>query len=223
MRTAWTSPTPHLGWRATSARPIVHARRPEVTRHQPVHVSLRVVADVGRLRRRDGYAAVRRALMVCVGREAFRIPQISIQANHVHLLVEADDKRALADGLRAFMIAAARRRNRATGRTGRVFERFHMTVIRTPRQARHALGYVLCNWRRHREDLAGARQRRTPIDPYSSGPRFDGWRDPPADLRLPPGYEPLPTGAARSWLLTVGWRAHHPPLDWADVPGPRAA
>ena len=47
--------------------------------------------------------------------------------------------------------------------------------IKTERYARHALSYVLNNWRRHREDqgrvgLFGGR-----VDPFSSGVRFEGW------------------------------------------------
>jgi putative transposase len=203
-------------------RPIVHPRRPELTRHQPVHVSLRVGREVGRLRRRAGYAAVRGALMVCVGRPDFRIVEASIQGNHLHLVIEADDKDALARGVRAFMISVARRLNRAVGRTGPVFERYHLTVVRTPRQARHALAYVVNNWRRHGEHLAGFRRRTMRVDPYSSGPRFAGWRDrlDPVSLGLPPGYDPLPVQAARSWLLTTGWRRHHPLIDPREVPGP---
>jgi putative transposase len=151
-------------------------------------------------------------------RVAFRV-QASIQHNHVHLLIEADDKRALAHGVRAFMISAARRLNRAVGRTGAVFERYHATVVGSPRQARAAIAYVINNWRRHREDLSGPRQRRTPVDPYSSGPRFGGWRAPPARLGLPDGYQPLPVVPARSWLLTIGWHSHHRLIAFDEVPG----
>ena len=197
-----------------------HLRRPEITRHQGVHVTLRVCKEVGRLRGRAGFAAVRAAVAVCMGRPDFRIVQSSIQGNHIHLIVEADDKRALARGVRAFMISAAQRLNRAVGRKGPVFDRYHMTIVRTPRQARHALAYVVNNWRRHREHLAGARQRRTPVDPYSSGPTFDGWRDRPAELGLPSGYTPILVAGARSWLLTIGWRKHHPLIGVHETPGP---
>ena len=203
-------------------RPVVHARRPEVTRHQPVHVSLRVGSEVGRLRRSAGYRAIRGAMMVCIGRRNFRIAQVSIQGTHIHLIVEADDKQALACGVRAFMISAAHRLNRAVGRKGSVFERYHMTIVRTPKQTRHVLGYVLNNWRRHREHLAGPRQRRIAVDPYSSGPSFDGWRHLPAPehLGLPVAYEPLPVSPARSWMLTRGWRMHYALIETGEVPGP---
>ena len=185
-----------------------------------MHVTLRAISDVGRLRRRDAYHAIREATAVVVGRTDFRIVEVSIQHNHVHLIIEANDKRALANGVRAFMISATRRLNAATGRRGAVFERYHLTVLRTPRQVRHALAYVLCNWRRHREHLGGLAQARTPLDPYSSAPSFTGWRRRPVELGLPRGYKPLLVCGARTWLLTIGWRAHYPPLDPLEVPGP---
>jgi REP element-mobilizing transposase RayT len=199
-----------------------HDKRPNVTRHKPQHVSLRVHKDVGRLRRRDAYRAVRGAVATCIGRLDFRIVHVSIQANHVHLLVEADDKRALANGLRAFMISGAKRLNKLRRRKGVVFtQRYHAVAIGSPRQARSALAYVLNNWRRHREDLERTAQSSASVDPYSTGVLFDGWDVPFEKFAYPAWYEPMAVHAPRSWLLTVGWRTH-PRIGVREVPGPIA-
>jgi putative transposase len=196
-------------------------RRPDVTRRTPVHVSLRVHHEVGRLRRRAGYAAIRRAIAACIGRLDFRIAQVSIQSNHIHLIVEAEHRRALANGLRAFMISAAQHLDRARGRRGRVFiQRYHAVPLKNPRQTRHALTHVLNNWRRHREDREGTRQLQAHVDPYSTGVLFDGWAGLAKPFTIPEGYEPLPVCGARSWLLTVGWRKHHPLIGLRETPGP---
>jgi len=51
----------------------------------------------------------------------------------------------------------ARAINRATGSCDDVFaDRYHSSQIRTASYARHALAYVLNNWRRHREARARA-------------------------------------------------------------------
>ena len=52
-------------------------------------------------------------------------------------------------------------------------DRYHARIIGSRRQARHALAYVLNNWRRHGEDRA----RRWLVDPFSSGATFAGWRE----------------------------------------------
>jgi hypothetical protein len=62
---------------------------------------------------------------------------------------------------------------------GRVFaDRYHAVAISSIRQVRHALAYVLNNWRRHREDFAGLGPSRGPLDPFASGGRFRGGASP---------------------------------------------
>jgi REP element-mobilizing transposase RayT len=202
-------------------------RRPKVSSRTPVHVVLRVSEAVGRLRRRKAYHAIRLAILTAAVLGAIRVVHVSIQGNHIHLLVEAASELALARGMKGLQVSAARRLNAAvtverrlpSPRRGQVFlTRYHAQIIRTPRQARHCLAYVLNNWRRHREDLAGVAQRRAHVDPYASGIGFDGW-DGVAAFARPPGYQPLPVAAARSWLLTDGWRKHGA-IGLREVPGP---
>jgi REP element-mobilizing transposase RayT len=50
----------------------------------------------------------------------FRIVHFSVQTNHLHLLVEADDELALARGIQGLGIRLAKAINRRVGRSGRV-------------------------------------------------------------------------------------------------------
>ena len=208
-----------------------HRARPFHDRRQPVHVVLRVTGEVGRLRRRKAYQAMRLALVALVGRSSFRVVHLSIQRHHVHLLCEADDRLALSNGVRALCISAARRLNVAitedTGvrRRGRVFtDRYHATRIDGPTRARHALAYVLNNWRRHREDHPGVGATRAPLDRYASGVAFAGWAERDGmPYRWPADYEPMPTAGPRTWLLRVGWKRGGPPPSLWEVPGPLGA
>ena len=137
------------GWRAGER----HETRPEHDARNPVHVVLRTVQAVGNLRRRLAYHAIRAATLTSAARGDFRIVHISIQRTHVHLLVEAQDKAALSAGMHGFQISAAKHLNAAIGRErdgsrrrGTVFpDRYHAVVIDSPRQARHALSYVINN------------------------------------------------------------------------------
>ncbi len=203
-------------------------KRPPLSGREPVHVVLRVASEVGRLRRSKAYQAIRRALLTVLCRGLIRVVHVSIQRNHVHLVVEAGDERLLARGIQGLEISAARHLNAAIAvergwsrpRRGQVFvDRYHAEILDTPRRARHALAYVLNNWRRHREDLVGATQRRAPVDPYSSGIVFDGWRDHETPFAFPRDYQPLPVARPVSWLLKSGWRRHGP-IGLDEVPGP---
>jgi REP element-mobilizing transposase RayT len=191
-----------------------HKKRPEVEARQALHVVLRVAAAVGGMRRRAIYKAIRAASITAAQRGRFRIVHISIQQTHVHLLVEAENKLALARGMLGFQISAARNINTVLGedasrrRRGRVFvDRYHLVVISSPTQARHALSYVLNNWRKHREDR-GDLTRGWKLDWFSSAAMFPGWREhheDPALCEVHKDYEPLVVVPPQSWLLREGW------------------
>ena len=207
-----------------------HQTRPRIRPSQPVLVTVRVAPAVGTLRRWRVYHAMRRALAVALARPDFRVVHLSIQRTHVHLIAEAAGQRALSSGMQGLLISAARRINRAVGRVsgkprrGAVFpDRYHERVIDSPRQCRHALAYVLNNFRRHGEDRFGA-ARAWLVDPLSSAIRFAGWRELARRARRfapPDGYTPLPTSEPRTWLLRVAWQRHGT-IGVRDVPGPPA-
>ena len=206
-----------------------HRVRPFHDPRLPVHVVLRVSGEVGRLRRRVAYQAMRWAMIRTLGRHDFRIVHLSIQGNHVHLICEADDRLALANGVRGLSISAAKRLNlavskeRGVKRRGRVFtDRYHATTIAHPTQARNALAYVLNNWRRHREDRA-AWARAAKCDPYSTAVAFPGWREMDGvPFARPAGYEALPAARPQTWLMREGWKLGGAPVSLWEVPGPLA-
>jgi REP element-mobilizing transposase RayT len=205
-----------------------HRRRPEHNPRHPVHVTVRVVADVSSLRRRDMYAQLRESTIVTARREDFRIVHMSIQSNHLHLIVEAEHKTSLSKGMQGFSISAAKRINSAISermgvrRTGRVIaDRFHARPLTSPRAVRHALSYLLNNWRRHGEDREGV-ARAWKVDPFSSGAVFAGWKeleDSPFLWPLRATYHPLIVLRPRTWLLAKGWLEHHPLISTREVPG----
>jgi hypothetical protein len=94
-------------------------------------------------------------------------------------------------------------------------DRYFAEVITSPRQTRHALAYVLNNWRKHREDN-GAATGNWQVDPYSSGVMFAGWSREP-DVIVWDDHEPLIVWEPRTWLLREGWRRHGL-IDWREIP-----
>ncbi|MDB4960326.1 MAG: hypothetical protein JWP01_325 [Myxococcales bacterium] len=117
-----------------------HQVRPTLTAHQPVHVITRVLGAVAPLRRRDTYRAIRRALRTSLARSDFRIVRLVVRSSRLELLVEADDKAALARGMQGFQVAAARRLNTALSRRGRVFpDRYRARILRTRDAVRAAI------------------------------------------------------------------------------------
>jgi len=178
-----------------------------------------------------------RVLWTCFARGrdrfGFRLVQFSIQHDHLHLIAEAPDRASLARGMQGLAVRVAKNLNKAWGRRGTVFaDRYHDRVLRTPREVRAALCYVLNNALHHGHRFAQRSDgragtptpARTPTpkplpDPFSSACWFDGWieflvpRAPPA---IVPVVEP------RTWLLRIGWRRHGR-IAFDEVPGRRVS
>jgi hypothetical protein len=71
----------------------------------------------------------------------FRLVHTSIQANHLHMIVEASDRGALSRALNGLLVRVAKGLNKLWGRAGKVFsDRYHDNVLRrmAMRQARRA-------------------------------------------------------------------------------------
>jgi REP element-mobilizing transposase RayT len=176
------------------------------------------------LKIRRGLPSLRTVKLVCElersfatasERGRFRLVQYSIQNDHLHAIVEATSQRDLACGMKSIGSRLARAVNRVFQRQGEVLaDRFHLHVLRTPREVRNALAYVLLNSRRHLAKM-GRRLSAAAVDPASSGLFFSGWNrrfHPPSSLPPPPVAPP------HTWLLRLGWRRHGL-LDPAEVPG----
>jgi REP element-mobilizing transposase RayT len=177
--------------------------RPEHDRRHPVHVTLRVDRRLPSLRKQTVFLNVRRAIGRA-SRDSFRVVHFSVQADHVHLLVEVDGKICLSRGASGLSIRVARAVNRVLGRRGRVWsDRFHARALRSPREVRHAIVYVVMNFKKHLPSEMS-------IDDRSSAYWLDGWKAPPP-LAPPVGWnlaETIPVRPPRTWLARTAWRRY---------------
>jgi REP element-mobilizing transposase RayT len=173
---------------------------------------MRVRRGVPSLRYKPMARVILAAFHKAKARLGVRLVHFSVQSNHLHLLVEADGRRALSRGMQGLAVRIARRLNARLGTRGSVFvDRFHARALRTPREVRHALLYVLHNHKHHDISLA----RSTAIDPLSSAPYFDGFAG--AEHRGACLPAAVPVASPRTWLLGVGWRLRGA-IDIHDAP-----
>src|SRR5207249_7165204 len=191
----WGGRRPSAGRKPSGQRVgVPHRPRPDHVPRHPAHVTLRAHADLPSLRGDQLFPTLRRCLAQG-SRGGVRILHFSVQTNHLHLIVEADARTAFSRGLQGLVIRLAKGINRTLGRRGRVWgDRYHARALRTPREVRNALVYVLQNWRKH---VPGARG----VDARSSGRWFEGWRTPVERIPASPPVVP-----PRTWLAAVGWR-----------------
>jgi REP element-mobilizing transposase RayT len=178
---------PGAGRRPKGRRPLVsHKARPSFDKPTPVHVTLRVCDHVWNLRSRRCFRRIAGCFERSRGRFGARLVEFSVQGNHLHLIVEADHRRALSRATQGLAIRIARALNALMKHAGRVFsDHYHARLLRTPTELVNAIAYVLGNAARH----FGGRQP----DPFNSV------------ALVHPERESM-LGRPRGWLLRVGWR-----------------
>ncbi len=192
--------------RARPKRPVTgtpHRARSSHCRRHPLHVTLRRADLLPNLRHESLFLAIRRALGQ-TARTWFRVVHFSVQTNHVHMIVEAHDNVSLARGMIGLSVRIARACNRVLRRRGAVWrDRYHARALKTPREVRIALIYVLMNHRKH-VAIDGVLVVKG-FDACSSAWWFDGWAHPPSS-GPPSPVEGLPVTRAETWLATEGWK-----------------
>jgi hypothetical protein len=175
-----------------------HQVRAPLASRFPVHVTLRTVDGLSGLRSRACFRAIAGAFRLARSRQTIRLTDFSVQGNHLHLIVEAADAERLSRGMQGLSISIAKRLNALLGRNGPVFaDRYHAHILRTPTEVAYAVAYVRGNFAVH-----AARQGAQPVDPVdrcSSAALAD-------DGRLPDDQGPPLVAAAKTWLLSIGWR-----------------
>ena len=189
----WGGARAGAGRKPGGRRTVAHRARPVHRARHPVHVTMRARGGLPSFREQAIVAEVR-AAVAHASRAAFRVIHFSVQTNHVHLVVEAHDARALTSGMLGLNVRMARAINRVLRVRGSVWkERYHAHALETPREVRNALVYVLMNAKKHGVRLAG-------VDAYSSGPWFDGFAN------ATPWTDGRPIAAPKTWLAKDGWR-----------------
>ncbi len=204
------------GYREGAGRPkkkgsTSHLSRPVLASRYPVHVTLKIAPGLPSLRKRQAFAALRGAFVR--GRQGtvelggFRLVHFSVQSNHVHLIVEGKDREHLSRGMQGLQVRMAKALNRVWSRKGKVFpERYFEHILRTPREVKNAIGYVLANAHKHGLMYFHRTSAKHNLhDSCSSAAYFQGWKK---------GYEPpdprgpTPVTEPNTWLMRVGWKRH---------------
>lgn len=145
---------PNCGRKRIHSKGVAHRKREKVSTRTPMHINFKYRTYIKtkiclRLLKRAIFNSRKRGL---------RVIHYSLQTNHIHLIVEADNNRVLTKGMRSLTVTFAKGL-----RKGRVqLERYHLHVLKTLRETKHAVNYVLFNQQKHGKGTYGV------IDEYSS-------------------------------------------------------
>lgn len=198
--------------RPNRTKTVSHGARESITWRTPLHVTLKLCSGLPTLRHKPLLRELKRSSIQAL-KFQFRVVHFSMQSNHLHLIIEAKSNSALALGMRSLAgrfgkIVRRHAHRLGAKQKGRVFlGRYHLRVIRSSRQMRNTLEYVLLNKAKHSKLVEH-------LDPFSSGRFFNDWR---ALLKARfrsliqeecasiPTEQLVPFGQPRSWLCRVGW------------------
>lgn len=127
--------------RAERAGFMEHLARPDHSGKQPAHVTIWRAEDAPDLRSEPTKSVILSELERA-RKNGLRIVDVGIQADHLHVLIEAKDADDLSDALRRFFSRIAMNVNQATRRSGSLFRDRHrrqeLTSAREVKEVRDA-------------------------------------------------------------------------------------
>jgi len=186
---------------------VSHAAREQVDFRKPLHITKRLKPGLRSLRSTKMKIEFQRCLKRA-RQKGLRVIHFAVESNHFHFIVECESNEALAAGMNSVGAGLGKLIRNMCGGAGPVFEgRYHLHVLKKPREVRNALAYVLLNHSRH-EGLIPYK------DDFSSAAYFHDWKLLLGDKSGPilkggrrvEGPLPPYLCKAKSWLAREGWR-----------------
>lgn len=145
---------PGSGRKRIHSQGVSHRIREQITLNRPLHVNFKVKTSI---RNKACLKVLKRAIKNASS-HGLRILHFSLESNHVHLILEAFDNSILTRGMRSLTITFSK-----GVRKGRIqLERYHLHVLKTLRETKNAIHYVLFNHQKH------TGLKRAYITPHSS-------------------------------------------------------
>lgn len=134
---------------AKNDRGIRHTKRPEITKPSSLHLTVKVQRDKAGLKTKGVLALLRRSILNA-RKQGLRVIHFSLEYDHVHLLIEADNNRTLGKGMQAFGVTLSKAINRARKLKGTVYKhRYHFRKITSSRELKNVLNYIFTNGVKH--------------------------------------------------------------------------
>lgn len=187
--------------RKNKSATVNHMKREKIEQKFPVHITMRVKKGIISLRGPKMNKAFKASLLKAK-KKGLAVVHYAIESNHVHLFAESESNESLRSGMSSFGSSFGKASRAATGGRGSVFQgRYHLRVLKTPRQTKNALAYVLMNHSKHEGSKPYP-------DDRSSARYFSDWKSLlGGNYRVLKAEEtPEFLSAARSWLGREGWR-----------------
>ncbi len=132
---------PGAGRRRVHSKGVAHRKREKVNPRYALHINFKVKASI----RNKHYLKILGRAILNARSHGLGIVHFSLQSNHIHLSIEAKNNAILSKGMRSLTITFSKGLQK-----GRIqLERYHLHVLKTLRETRNAVHYVLFNQQKH--------------------------------------------------------------------------
>lgn len=185
---------PGSGRKRIHSKGVAHRTREKISHRTPLHINFKFRLNI---RNKEALRLLKRAILNA-RKLGLNVIHGSLQSNHIHLIVETTDNETLTQGMRSLTVTFAKGLNR-----GRIqIERYHLHVLRNPRETKNALTYVMFNKQKHEkrtyseiDGFTSAVGRKELITNFAKTAKLT--------LKIGNG-DPWPLPEPRTWLLTSG-------------------
>ncbi len=132
---------PGSGRKRIRSRGVAHRNRENVSARTPMHINFKYRTQI---RNKKCLKLLKKPILNARS-HGLRIIHFSLQSNHVHLIIECENNEMLTRGMRSLTVTFAKGL-----KAGRVqLERYHLHVLRSVRETKNAVLYVLFNQQKH--------------------------------------------------------------------------
>lgn len=137
----WGGRRPGSGRQRKKSKGVSHSVRERVTAKNPLHINFKFRTHI---RNKDSLRVLKRAIKNA-GTHGLRVVHFSMQSNHIHLIVESTSNEVLTRGMRSLTITFAKGLKKGSIQ----IERYHLHVLRSLKETKNAVHYVLFNQQKH--------------------------------------------------------------------------
>lgn len=132
---------PNSGRKRLHSPGVSHKRREKITAHTPFHINFKYRLNI----RTESFISIINIAKENASKHGLEICYLTIQSNHVHLIGEVPNNTCLEKGMRSLTNTIVKRLKKGSIQ----LERYHLHVLKTPAETRHAIAYVLLNDLKH--------------------------------------------------------------------------
>lgn len=129
------------GRKSFHSQGVRHRSREKVTARNPTHINIKYHS---RIRNKDFLQILKRAILNGQ-RKGLRILHYSVLSNHIHFIIEANNNAILTSGMRSMTTTLAKGQSQGIVQ----IERYHLHVLKCPKETKNAFRYVVFNHERH--------------------------------------------------------------------------